>query len=319
MNPSLISSKFGSVLIIGKTGSGKTTLVRRILKRYWRDDSTKEVYTLNVKSNEYKLTNNNLIKDITFEQLNSVPKKSIIIVEDVISMTPFQAKALREAINYNAHHKRQKIYVISHHLYKTNIFQLIPYFNYVIFTASQSNLPLIKIVFQYFNIAKDQYKLASDFVLNNTLPFAYFIFGSENQHFVKADSVKALLNNIFKNYNSSGTEKTIDELMTRFNSFVSDSNPLKQDASTVFSILVNALPSLTNVNMTDLTLKCQTTKGSNLHISLIDYVMSLVTKKGSVSKHNVFLHGYFKKLCKIPKMFIVNKKYERCFVFFSIY
>jgi nucleoside-triphosphatase THEP1 len=312
MNPSLVNSKFGSVLIIGKTGSGKTTLVRRILKRFWKDTPDKEVYTVNVKSNEYKLQNTSNIKDITFEQLNTVPKKSIIVVEDVISMTPFQAKALREAINFNAHHKRQRIFVISHHVYKTSIYQLIPYFNYVVFTASQSNLPLLKIVFQYFNIGKEQYNLANDFVLKNTLQHAYFIFAADTQQFVKADNIKSLLNNKFKNYNNvSVTEQTVDDLINRFNSFVSDSNPLKQDASTVFSILVNALPSLQNVNITDLTLRCQTTKGTNVNISLIDYVISLVKKKGSVSKHNLFLHSYFRKLCKIPKMFIVNKKYKR--------
>jgi nucleoside-triphosphatase THEP1 len=311
MHPSLISSKYGTCLIIGKTGSGKTTLVRRIIKRLRHANPTKIVYTLNVKSNEYRLTNNNLVEDITFEQLNTVPKKAVIIVEDVISMTPFQAKALREAINYNAHHKRQKIYVITHHVYKTSIYQLIPYFNYVIFTSSQSNLPLIKIVFQYFSLSKDQYLQAAEFVLKNTLPYAYFIFAADSQQFVKADSVKALVDEKFKNYNGvSSIEKTTDDLILRFNSFVSDDNEFKQNASTVFSILVNALPNLHNINMTDLTLKCQTRKGSSVHISLIDYIMSLVKKNSSVSKHNLFLHKYFKTLCRIPKMFIVNKKYK---------
>lgn len=217
MHPSLISSKYGTCLIIGKTGSGKTTLVRRIIKRLRHANPTKIVYTLNVKSNEYRLTNNNLVEDITFEQLNTVPKKAVIIVEDVISMTPFQAKALREAINYNAHHKRQKIYVITHHVYKTSIYQLIPYFNYVIFTSSQSNLPLIKIVFQYFSLSKDQYLQAAEFVLKNTLPYAYFIFAADSQQFVKADSVKALVDEKFKNYNGvSSIEKTTDDLILRF-------------------------------------------------------------------------------------------------------
>lgn len=318
MNPSLIDSKFGSVLIIGKTGSGKTTLVRRILKRFWRDNPDKDVYTVNIKSNEYKLKSINAVKDITFEQLNTVPKRSVIIVEDVISMTNFQAKALREAINFNAHHKRQRIFVITHHVFKTSIYQLIPYFNYIIFTASQSNLPIIQTVFRYFNI-KEQYDLAAESVRKNTLPYAYFVFAAETQQFLKADSIKSLLNNKLKNNNNIAvTEQTIDDLTNRFNSFVSDTNPLKQDAATVFSILINALPSLQNVNITDLTLKCQTPKGGNVNISLIDYVISLVKKKGSVSKHSLFLHAYFKTLCKIPKMFVVNKKFKRLFFLFYL-
>lgn len=311
MNPSLIDSKYGTCLIIGKTGSGKTTLVRRILKKYWLTNPNKEVYTLNVKSNEYKLNNTALIKDISFEQLNSIPNKSIIIIEDIISMTPYQAKSLREAVNYNAHHKRQKIYVITHHVYKTSIYSLIPYFNYLIFTASASNLPLIKIVFQYFNINKTEYESASDFVLKNTLPFAYFVFASDSQQFVKADTIKALINNKFKNYNGvSENELTFDDLMNRFNSFVPNTHKCKQEASTVFSIVIKALPDLNNINSTDLTLKCQTKHGSYINISLIDYVMSLVCKHTSVSKHSIFLHNYFKTLCKIPKMFIINKKFR---------
>ena len=311
-DPCLIEQKFGSCLIVGKTASGKTTLIKSILKKNG-NTGPGGVYTINVKTTEYSG-----VQAIEYEQLNSVPKYSIIIIEDVISLTVFQSKALREAINFNAHHKRQKIYVITHHFYKTNVYQLIPYFNYIIFTGSASNLPLLRVVLGYFKLEKHQVDTWCNFFLAKTQSFLYYVYAAEHQAFYRADGLAALLSkNKLKNADgssgggSSGDNELVskEDLMLRFESFVKD-HQFSQKASTIFSILISALPSLVNVNAVDLTLRCvMPSQKKELHLSLVDYVMSLLKASSSVNKYNLFLHKYFAKHCKIPKMFILNKKY----------
>lgn len=317
IDPALIKQTYGSCLIIGKTSSGKTTLVKAILKAQLKKNPNVNIYTINVRSNEYSSIYPNLI-NVEYEQMDTIPRKSIIIIEDVISMTPFQANTLRQAVNYNAHHKKQKIYVITHHVYKTSIYQLIPYFNYIVFTASHSNIPLVKIILRYFHLSKDEIEKTTSLIhpVRNT-PFVYFVFTVDSHRFFKADSIKQLLLGELKdthgdsvtNTANVNTNITKDELLQRFETFVF-SNENKQQAATVFSILVNALPNYQNINITDLTLRCQTKTGQQINISLVDYVMSLLTSSVKITKYDLFVHNYFKKLCKLPTMFIVNKRYH---------
>jgi GTPase SAR1 family protein len=317
IDPALLKQSYGSCLIIGKTSSGKTTLVKAILKAQLKKNSNVNIYTINVRSNEYSTVYPNLI-NVEYEQMDTIPRKSIIIIEDVISMTPFQANTLRQAVNYNAHHKKQKIYVITHHVFKTSVYQLIPYFNYIVFTASHSNIPLVKIILRYFHLSKDDIEKTTSLIhpVRNT-PFVYFVFTVDSHRFLKADSIKQLLlGELRDTHGDSVTTATTttatttkDDLIQRFETFVF-TNDNKQQASTVFSILVNALPNFQNINLTDLTLRCQTKTGHPINISLVDYVMSLLTPNIKITKYDLFVHNYFKPLCKLPTMFIVNKRYH---------
>lgn len=309
-DPTLIRRKYGSCLIIGKSASGKTTLIKEILQKIIKTQKNNTIYTVNVKSTEYAKVSDNII-NIDFEQLNSVPKHSVIIIEDVITLTPFQAKTVRETINFNAHHKKQRVFIVTHHVFKTNIYQLIPYFNYVFFTSANNNLPIVKLVLQYFQIEKTKLEKWTSFFVKHAKPFSYFFFDGEKQSFFKVESLKDLFKRRFKNADGllNQSQPTKDDLIVHFDSFVNnDIN--KQQATIIFTMLVNALPTLKHINPIDLTLKCFTKTTKVLNISLVDYVMSLLNNKTPITKYNLFLHQYFKKLCKIPDMFIVNKKYE---------
>ncbi len=315
IDPTLLKKPYGSCLIIGKTSSGKTTLVKAILKAHWKINPNVNIYTINVRGGEYSSVSEKII-NVDYEQMDTIPRKSIIIIEDVISMTPFQANVLRQAVNYNAHHKKQKVYVITHHVFKTSVYQLIPYFNYIIFTASDSNIPLVKIILRYFHLSKEDIDRATSLFkpVKNT-HYVYFVFNVDSHRFLKADSIKQMLLGNLKDthgdsINGARSALSKDDLLQRFETFVFTNNENKQQASTIFSILINALPNLHNINVTDLTLRCQSKEGKKVNISLVDYVMSLLNANQKVTKYDLFVHKYFKKLCKLPTMFLVNKRYH---------
>ena len=95
-------------------------------------------------------------KVIDFEELPRTEKKACVVVEDIIHITKKEEVKLRNAINYQAHHKIQKIMCASHAIYKNQIYSLLAFFNFVIFTSALSNVPIIRNVFNYFKVEAEQ-------------------------------------------------------------------------------------------------------------------------------------------------------------------
>lgn len=92
---------------------------------------------------------------INFSGIKNVKKKSYVLVEDVISMTKEEEINLRKAINYTVHHNQAKLFCVSHTITKTGIYSMVGLFNYIIFTGSPSNLPVIRTCLKYFKIEND--------------------------------------------------------------------------------------------------------------------------------------------------------------------
>lgn len=315
MDPTLLSQSYGSCLVIGKSGSGKTTLVKSILKHQLSLKKKQKIYTVNAKGNEYSKISND-ITNVTFDQLPTIPSKSLIIIEDIITLTEGQSKLLREAINFNAHHKKQKIFVITHHVYKTKLYSLITHFSFIIFTSSSTNLPILKVVLNYSGFTKDQVSSWCEIFKTTTNPYAYFVLAGFNNTFYRCDSLKEFIALKFKSLSSSDIDTSVntatskDDLIQRFDAFIDKTYKYKQTAKNIFSIIINALPNLIHINLGDLTFICQTRTGSKLYISLVDYILSLLRKSSKPSKQLLFVHKYFKNICTVPIAFIKNKRYH---------
>lgn len=79
-----------------------------------------------------------------------------MVVEDIISMKKEEETQLRNAINYTAHHKFSKIFCVTHTIYKTGMFSMLPLFHSLIFTSSASNTPIVRAALNYFKIEKER-------------------------------------------------------------------------------------------------------------------------------------------------------------------
>lgn len=62
---------------------------------------------------------------------------------------------LRTMLNFDAHHKELKIFCVAHTITKNQIFGILSLFNYIIFTNSPSNGPVLRSTLRYFKIEKD--------------------------------------------------------------------------------------------------------------------------------------------------------------------
>ena len=96
------------------------------------------------------------LNSIDFKELEDAVKKSCVIVEDIIHISIKDEEKLRYAINYQAHHKTQKIICASHAIFKTKIFSLLGYFNFIIFTSAIANIPTLRNILNYFKVEKSE-------------------------------------------------------------------------------------------------------------------------------------------------------------------
>ena len=81
-----------------------------------------------------------------------ITPRSDIFVEDVNHLNKKSEAMLRQWLNYHAHHDKLRVYMIGHSIYKTSVCTMLPLFNYIVFTATISNVPLMRQCAQYFRI-----------------------------------------------------------------------------------------------------------------------------------------------------------------------
>lgn len=158
-DPSLEDRAYGTCLVIGRSGTGKSTLLKHLVSRM---PPRRLLYLVNVRadeSEEYSRSHvggASRVRHANLSGLKEVASHSTIIVEDIISMKNSEQVSLREGINYTAHHRSCKIFCVTHTVYKTGVFSMMPLFHFVIFTSSRANLPIIKQTLQRFSMTKEE-------------------------------------------------------------------------------------------------------------------------------------------------------------------
>ena len=290
----------------------------------------KHLYLLNVKGPEQKAYANNFEHNVysmdLFNQLSLVKSRSIILVEDIINMSKNDEKLLRTSLNYDSHHKKQKIFCVSHSIHKNSMWSLLPFFHFIIFTSSPSNVPVIRFTFNYFKIDKHQLDSWLTEYLRlgqNGRKGIYFYFDcikmtfnvSENTQFTKRfvvgqeatfgpNSRSAVVDRIDRGGADDLRQKQI--IMAKFESLI-ESLDCKGQAISIFSILVNCL-NYKMIREHDLSFAFYSkTLKSEIRFSLVDYVTTLLDESAPVSAPLQAFHAYAKTFCHIPTVFCRNK------------
>lgn len=303
-----------------RSGTGKSTLLKHLVKSLSVSSSVKKLHLLNVggaeKSVYAKYFGSSRVKSLeTFENLSQTSRKALILVEDIISISKSDEQLLRQSLNYEAHHKQQKIFCVSHSIYKTSIWSLLSFFHFIIFTSSPSNVPVLRFTLNYFKVDKNQLgswiKKFTE-LGNNGQHGIYFYFDclqmtfnvSENTAFTKLKLMGTL-----------GTADTVGNLETsaaetlqlKFNQLVSGFE-LATQAASVFNIIVNCIDR-SLIRERDLTFAFKSVKPGlkEIRVSLVDYVTALLTTELHVSEPLKVFHTYAKSLCSVPQIFCKNK------------
>ena len=318
-SPNLLDVKFGSVLFLGGSGSGKTYGLKSVVRQLLCQQKKTILYSINVKDSEYTKEFSKRHCPIQFDKINNIKRGSVVVIEDIIDLKTKEEIALRQLLNWHAHHKSLKVFCISHNIFKTKLYSTVAHFNYVVFTSSLSNLFVIGKCLGYFQLEPE--------IIENLLQKikwfkgtkgVFFYLQTSNRNFnttnnlVDSNSTKILALGDAQISDKVEKEKKKLALQQRFELFFKGQKRAHQ-AGAVFSIINECVdPSL--IVLTDLTLKFKTVKGVRKNVSLVDYVNSLLTEK-SINQQNeneeyLVCHRFIQAHCNIPKIFLLNKNYD---------
>lgn len=314
-SPNLKNVAYGCVLLLGGSGTGKSHGLKQMIAdlQNTAGKNIPHLYSINVRDQEY-LNEFKQHTSTSFEKINSIRDNSLVIVEDIITLTNKEEVNLRQLLNWQAHHKQLKVFCVSHNIFRTRLFNTISYFQYVVFTSALSNLAVIKNCLRYFQVAPEVWdQLQSKIKLFEGKQGIYFFFDTNKRAFYATNSLTdtdgtRLLANAEKLTDSSQQkiEKCRQSLQKRFELFFKGRENSSQ-ANAVFSILVNCL-NPDHVRLVDLTLKFNSAKGIQ-RVSLVDYINSLLDSQAKLEpdQSQMVVHNYIKSHCTIPKIFLLNK------------
>lgn len=192
LDPTLVGSPYGSCLVIGKSGTGKTTLLRSVVDLQLKRPEVKRLFVFNDKDNQYDRGK----KLSSFADLRAVPPHSMVILEDVIVLRKREEDILRLLLNFDCHHKKIHAFVVAHHVYKTSLLNMLPFFHYIIFTSHKSNAPLVKVCLSSFHLDKAEMDKIVNFVqssVDERSDDGYFVFDCTSLNFYRAPYFESLL------------------------------------------------------------------------------------------------------------------------------
>lgn len=264
-------------------------------------------------------------------ELREPPQNAVVVVEDIIHLTKDEEVKFRYYLNEHAHHRTLKIFCVGHTLFKTSLYGMLPLFNYILFTATPSNLPLLKQALTYFRLEKadiESYvEKFSDPAVNK---FGKYYYLNCHEMKMKQLDVSAVSqaaasrrearprsrSQLELTDGGGGASRNERQLVERFGAFFED-HPEKVKARSLLGIFVKAVPEQCLRDL-DLTVKFKrrgggrgAAKTEEHNVSLIDYINSLLdSSQGEPERDQLVLHAYLANKCTVPKYFVVNKRFK---------
>ena len=257
------------------------------------------------------------LQSIGFKGLSKTGKNSGVVVEDIITMSVSDEKSLRTTLNYDAHHKSQKIFSISHGVHKTSIWSMLSFFHFIILTSAASNVPVLRFTLNYFKIDKNlvdewitKFKLLGGGKKNY---YFYYNCAEMSFYFTKnilnpeASVLVGTAGEVLAQ--SEDSEIVKKNLQLKFEKFL-EGHPFKTQAAAVFSTIINCID-LTLIREHDLTVCFTNLEGEKeKRLSLVDYICTILSPEEKPSASLIFLHHYIKKFCLIPAIFVKNSRFN---------
>lgn len=329
-DPSLERSQYGSVLIIGRSGTGKSSLLKQLVQRL---PKAKHLYLINVKADEREAYEKihaggpEKVRSVALSNLRAISGRSMVIVEDIISMKEKEQTSLREAVNYTAHHKKCKLFCVTHTVFKTGIYSLMPLFHYIVFTSSPANGPILRQTFAQFGLPKQE---SENIVLSidektRTLKQSLgkkrdprcIVYFFDCTHMVvgyTTDSFKREETTTLEPVDAS-KQSTTTEARSSLNknplleAFFPNSGPARAILQFIRASKT-AQAHLDNSTLT-FTFPSRTPRNQAKTVSLVDYIATALTATKVPSPSDRLLHHFLSVRCHLPQSVIANRRLSK--------
>ena len=183
---------------------------------------------------------------------------------------------------------------------RADIYQLLPYFHKIIVTAAYTNVKSVASLLTYFRFDKEEKLAYLAAFKENKQKYAHWCMD------VNKRTVVLLANCEEPNMNSLIDVSGADDKSLMLSMLGELEHSGK--ATAVFNLIFRHLKK--RVNTDDFTVKLKSAKtGKDVTVSLVEYLDSLTTTKGTRDKTLIQFHKYLSKFVHIPSCFVLNKNY----------
>ena len=274
-------------LILGSSGSGKTSLVKSLLK----NSRYKLTYIVNCNDkSDYKKSSHLKIKYIDWETcLESKLKKCNIIFEDLITLQQKKTSVLKKIVHFLLRRKYIHMYLIAHEIRNSGLFSLLEHCNTVFITSGFQNAKLLR---DFTNLkpikgldSETFSKKRFHYLRINMAELSFRIFDDQLQ-----DSTQSL------GMSLASKRSAVEAALKCF----PDPGPLLVIFDLIFK---NVDPDMLTTN--DLCLMTQDESGKSKKISIVDFLVSLRSER-KPAKELKRLKQHLDKQFVIPKVFVTN-------------
>jgi hypothetical protein len=292
-----------TVLLIGRSGSGKTALAKSILEAYgWDyDDDDDVVYALNDRSDTCPY------QKITWPQLDQI-SDCALVVEDLIKCSKAQVKQLQELLNFNARHKNiGPVILVAHTLTGNNIYTLLPSFHFVYIAAIRASRVALTQLMITLGFEPEERKTYQQVLKNCSEKFCHLKIDMDTHEVIvtKAGQKAELAK---ENEDKKVKAARKPNLATTASKYLSDL-PEGKKALLLFDMVHPKIPK-GKLDPAYLTVQLKNERGEEVILSLIDYLAALTAADGDAEPALLKFHSYLKsKGVKLPRAYVANKKF----------
>jgi energy-coupling factor transporter ATP-binding protein EcfA2 len=311
-----------AVLVIGRSGTGKTSLVKWLLK-----DVRKPIFVVNDK------TSNKSFTKIEWSQLPAL-RSCALVCEDIISATKPQVTAMQNLLSFGVHHSKvSPVVIIIHQIYKQNIFALVPFFNKIYLTANTGSVTSLRVILRLFQYEQKEIERCVSLIKQDEKKFMHLVINQngESPQLGRVDDFKKKVNE--DNISSKARLDQASAVAKRFLSILEP--PKAQYGIAIFEILFPEIPEkiiqLENLTLTLMKRKDKkkrslsssadsplrpkgqasiTKNYQRIKYSLLDYIYALVTPNYKLNRKMERFHKYITQTLDvtIPQCFIHNER-----------
>jgi hypothetical protein len=274
------------------------------------------LFCINARGNEYDSLGGSTVG---IEKIASLPKKSFLVVEDIIDIGNKNEVLLRRTLNVNLHHKNQKLFAAAHSNVKTKLWSNIQYFDHIIFPGEKSNHVNFRSIIAHFRLGKNSTETFSQAFLEECgkKPKRYIILDVKNITIHSGESLEAMTSEKSDCYKMIGSLESdnvdssaatgASQIQQQFEQLI-EGYKYKKRALAIFSLLEKCI--FRHFKITDDLL---IVVGKNkIKLSLVDYIHFLVDpESGSPPWKYISFHNYVSEKCHIPQLAIQNPSFLR--------
>lgn len=278
-------------LIVGASGSGKTSACLALCNQY-----NFPVTLFNASLRDYSLLKPVARLGTWGEKLDV--KKHTLVVEDIQSLKPAQKEFLSHLLNVVSRHQNCVIILIAHSLHGNGLFALINFFTNIVVTAGTINLRNLRELLRHFMYEESE-AVENVFLSMNARDYL-MLKPHERVFSVLSTSMSTTSEDAPAEMASKDIKR--EKVLSYFAHL-----PNKQMYNNLFDFLMANIPNNV-IRPSDVTILVLTKNGKKCSVSLLDYMYFLLEKnQGYVPSDVLLLHRHFKKMFRVPDMFVKNK------------